>query len=124
MRPVAEESVRQARLALLVSKRSDWPGHLGGAQIRGRLVRPWTVTLHTFKIPVGNFQDFGDTKIEVREVRKHISRYPSGGEYEAVLWVNSGGALVFWGRKARKTSTNCYYLPIHPLDSSKAPHSN
>jgi hypothetical protein len=84
---------------------------------------PGTVTLHTFKIPVGNFQDFGDTKIEVREVRKHVSRYPAEGQYGAVLRVNPGGGLIFGGEKTKKISINCYCLPTGPLEGCKEPYS-
>ncbi len=82
---------------------------------------PATVRLVTLKIPVGSVQEFAKTKIEVREIRKHLSK--SGeGEYGAVLYVNTGGGLIWGGESVTKISTNCYYLPLSEFDT-KVPYS-
>jgi hypothetical protein len=79
---------------------------------------PATVQLSTLKIPVGEFQNVGEVKIEVREVRK-----AGEANYGAVLYVNTGGGLVFGGEKVTKISTNCYYLPLEPIENLKEPYS-
>lgn len=82
-----------------------------------------TVSLHTFEIPVGNFQEVDRVRIEVREIHKRMSTYARQEEYGAVLFVNTGGGLIWGGEKVTKVSTNCYYLPLDSIDNLKEPYS-
>lgn len=82
-----------------------------------------TVKLFTSEISVGNFQHFGKVKIDVREIRKHILKRPGEGDYGAVLYVDTGGGLVWGGEGVTKINVNCYYLPLNPIAGDKEPYS-
>jgi hypothetical protein len=87
---------------------------------------PGTVRLFTYDVPVGNVQDVGNMKIEVREIRKNrfsdsLQRVGEG-DYGAVLYVGGGG-LIWGGERVTEISTNCYYLPLNPIQNVKEPYS-
>jgi hypothetical protein len=88
---------------------------------------PATVSLFTYEVPVGNVQDVGKTRIEVREIRKNKSsdslQRVGEGEYGAVLYMISGGGVIWGGERVTEISTNCYYLPLNPMQSVKEPYS-
>ena len=88
---------------------------------------PATVSLFTYEVPVGAVQHIGKVKIEVREIRKNISKptleHTGEGDYGAVLYVNSGGGLIWGGKRVIRISTNCYFLPLNPIENLKEPYS-
>jgi hypothetical protein len=44
------------------------------------------------------------------------------GDYGAVLYVGGGG-LIWGGERVTEISTNCYYLPLNPIQNLKEPYS-
>jgi hypothetical protein len=84
---------------------------------------PGNATLLKFKVSLGNFQELGRVKIELRELRENVSDHPGEGKYGAVLYFDSGGGLAFGGTRVTKISTNCFYLPINPIETLKEPYS-
>lgn len=77
---------------------------------------------YSFAIPVGDFKEFDGIRIEVRELRDNVN--PEAGELNdgAVLYIDSGGGLVYGGNRTTEIETNCYYLPITRF-KQKEPYS-
>jgi hypothetical protein len=102
------------------------PASIPARQVNAISFPAGTVSLFTYEVPVGNVQDVGTMKIEVREIRKNKSsgsvRRAGEGDYGAVLYVGGGG-LIWGGERVTEISTNCYYLPLNPIQNVKEPYS-
>jgi hypothetical protein len=84
---------------------------------------PGTATVLTSRVPVGNFVNHSNTiRIEVRAIRRHQGSEVGEREHGAVLYVDSGGGLIYGGRRCVEISTNCYYLPVTTFPN-KEPYS-
>jgi hypothetical protein len=84
---------------------------------------PVTGRVRTLTIPVGSVHEFGEVKIDVRELRRNETRQAGETDYGAVVYISTGGGLVFGGERTTRVSTNCYYLPLNPIDPTKEPYS-